>query len=230
MHKGLVQLVQSDGNVLATMLPGSHFGEIAVFGDGIRSVTATTKTACEIYYLKKKDIVETLGSFPRLKLSTYNKALEHLKSDLDDLHEAELGLSVGPPMTDAQIRATKKRVEKSIIEIEIEIESIRNEIAGRVGSDGDLRRRQSTSFLGSHRTASIELLKKLKALPTASSESASVASLDIKPKGRTFSIAEGEGQDGGGKHSGGKQAIFSAESTKAMEQSDGGKEGEGEKD
>ena len=187
LHKGLVQLMQSDGTVLVTMLPSSHFGEIAVFGDGIRSATAKTKTACEIYYLKKADIVETLGGFPSLKLKCYQKALEHLKSDLDDLHEAELGLSMGPPMTDEQIRRTKKRVEKSIMELEIEIQSIEDEIAGRITSSGGTGRRpSSTSFLGNnqqHRISSIELLKKIQN--------------DIKPRGNTFTLRESvdEGSD-----------------------------------
>ena len=184
----------------------------------IRAFTAKTAMACEIYFLIKKvsstrivcislvpalayfltretlqDIVQTLTRYPKLKLSAYMKALQHLKSDLDDLHEAELGLSLGPPMTDEQIRATKKRVENSIMEIEIEIETIKLEISGKGVPGKNFSRRYSTSFMtpGQNRVASVELLKKLQAQNTELSGRPSMT-------GRTFSLREEEGEGDNG--------------------------------
>lgn len=133
---------------------GAHFGEIAVFGDGIRTAGATTKGISEIYHLVKRDIVSVLNHFPKLKLTTYKKAHSHLKEDLERIEEAELGLSLGPIMSEEQRKVQKARVTRAVAELEIEIEAIKEqikeeeEIMGESPSGTKVpMRRKSSSFI-----------------------------------------------------------------------------------
>jgi CRP-like cAMP-binding protein len=50
------------------MIPGDHFGEIAVLDGGERTATVTSETPMTLVILRRKDLLKALRSDPNLSL------------------------------------------------------------------------------------------------------------------------------------------------------------------
>lgn len=64
IHKGHVDIVAPDGKVLATLSPGSFFGEMALLTNSPRSAAAVTRDFCDLYVLSRKSFEGVLARHP----------------------------------------------------------------------------------------------------------------------------------------------------------------------
>lgn len=64
IHKGLVEIAAADGRVLATLGPGSFFGEMALLNNSPRSATAITRDFCDLYVLSRSSFEGVLSRHP----------------------------------------------------------------------------------------------------------------------------------------------------------------------
>jgi voltage-gated potassium channel len=60
--------VESGGRVLANMLEGQFFGEIALVEDVTRRADVVSKSYCELYTLEKSNFINIVNEFPELEL------------------------------------------------------------------------------------------------------------------------------------------------------------------
>lgn len=67
VHAGEVEILDPNGNYLATLGPGAVFGEIALISDSPRTATARSKSYCDLYALPKTDFLKIVESYPAFK-------------------------------------------------------------------------------------------------------------------------------------------------------------------
>lgn len=64
IHKGQVDIVSGEGKLLATLSPGSFFGEMALLNNSARSATAVTRDFCDLYVLSRSSFEGVLNRHP----------------------------------------------------------------------------------------------------------------------------------------------------------------------
>jgi hypothetical protein len=67
INSGEVTIFGKNGERIATIGEGSHFGEMALLSDKIRSASIQTNTYCELHVLKKEHFLEKLEKYPNFK-------------------------------------------------------------------------------------------------------------------------------------------------------------------
>ena len=60
--------VSTNGRFIGRMIPGDHFGEIAVLDGGERTATVTSETPMTLVILRRKELLKALRSDPNLSL------------------------------------------------------------------------------------------------------------------------------------------------------------------
>jgi voltage-gated potassium channel len=68
--------IKKEGNIIANLKEGQHFGEIALLENTTRQADVIAKTYCDLYVLKREDFDEVVNCFPKLKqiiLDNYKK-------------------------------------------------------------------------------------------------------------------------------------------------------------
>ncbi|TMK60516.1 MAG: cyclic nucleotide-binding domain-containing protein [Actinobacteria bacterium] len=60
--------VSTNGRFIGRMIPGDHFGEIAVLDGGERTATVTSETPMTLVILRRKDLLKALRSDANLAL------------------------------------------------------------------------------------------------------------------------------------------------------------------
>lgn len=65
LAKGTVEIVNSDGRVVATLTSGSYFGEIALVTTENRTASVRAVTYCDVLSLCKDHFDYVLSKFPR---------------------------------------------------------------------------------------------------------------------------------------------------------------------
>ena len=100
VKSGTVRITQktADGErELATAGPGDHLGELALLGKGVRLVTATAATACEVVEITQRDFVRLQPQKPQACLKLAVAIAQDLAQRVADSREAlrALGAAAG---------------------------------------------------------------------------------------------------------------------------------------
>lgn len=64
IHRGPVDIVSSEGRTLATLQPGSFFGEMALLTSNARTATAQAADYCDLFVLSRMDFESVLSRYP----------------------------------------------------------------------------------------------------------------------------------------------------------------------
>ncbi len=76
IHKGSVEIVTREGGVLATLLPGSFFGEMALLTSNPRSANARATEYCDMFELSREAFEKVLGRYPLFEKHIRDIAVE----------------------------------------------------------------------------------------------------------------------------------------------------------
>jgi ABC-type multidrug transport system ATPase subunit/CRP-like cAMP-binding protein len=74
---------------IATMAPGGFFGEMALLGEGKRTVTVMAKTAASLWSLSAADFDELCGHMPELAITTREVANSRQRARMQGIFEVE---------------------------------------------------------------------------------------------------------------------------------------------
>lgn len=77
-EKSTVEIIASDGNVLATLGSGSFYGEMALLMKSPRSATARTVDYCDLYMLNRELFERLLARFPNFEKHVKEIAVQRL--------------------------------------------------------------------------------------------------------------------------------------------------------
>jgi voltage-gated potassium channel len=67
IYHGTIEIVSGEGHVLATLHPGSFFGEMALLTDNPRNATARASSYCDLYVLDRHDFESVLSRYPNFE-------------------------------------------------------------------------------------------------------------------------------------------------------------------
>ena len=82
LKKGAVQISNDDRSIIyCTLMPGSHFGELAMLTAQRRTASAMAITDCIMFYMTACDFDKVMNDFP----SHYNEILDQAMARLDSV-------------------------------------------------------------------------------------------------------------------------------------------------
>ena len=95
LKKGAVQISnQNRSMIYCTLMPGSHFGELAMLTAQRRTATATAVTDCIMFYMTSQDFDDVMSDFP----GNYNEILDRALERLDTVLRSNASLEVTQPL------------------------------------------------------------------------------------------------------------------------------------
>lgn len=67
IHAGQIEILNGEGNILATLGEGAVFGEMALISNSPRTATARAISYCDLYVLPKANFFEIVEAYPQFK-------------------------------------------------------------------------------------------------------------------------------------------------------------------
>lgn len=80
IHTGAVEIVDSGQKVLATLNPGSFFGEMALLTNNPRTATARARSFCDLYVLSRESFQHVLHRYPSFETKLQSVIAQRLGS------------------------------------------------------------------------------------------------------------------------------------------------------
>lgn len=113
VQRGSVQVLGESEQVLATLGPGSFFGEIGLFVGGVRTASARAATVCHLYSLGREGFEEVLSFYPYFAEVVRDAAKIRLGRD-DTRAPARMAETVGGRKTGFTSQKSKKTLPQEI--------------------------------------------------------------------------------------------------------------------
>lgn len=80
IQNGTIEILGTDGHLIATLLPGAFFGETALLTSQPRNATARAATFCDLFLLRQETFHAVLARYPRFERTVKAAVVERSKN------------------------------------------------------------------------------------------------------------------------------------------------------